>query len=44
MNNRNNTRHYNSLKEMRTKVLKKLLDANNHKEKLTKNGKNKISI
>tara|TARA_R100000541_G_scaffold6448_1_gene13987 strand:- start:500 stop:919 length:420 start_codon:yes stop_codon:yes gene_type:complete len=44
INIRNNTRHYNSLKEMRAKVLKKLLDANNHKEKLTNNGKNKISI
>ena len=44
INIRNNTRHYNSLKEMRAKVLKKLLEANNHKEKLTNNGKDKISI
>ena len=44
INIRNNTRHFNSLKEMRGKVLKKFLNANNHKEKLINNGKNEINI
>lgn len=44
INIRNNTRHFNALKEMRGKVLKKFLEANNYKEKLINNGKNEINI
>jgi len=41
---RNNTRHFNALKEMRSKVLQKFLQANNHKDKLINNGKNEVNI
>ena len=44
INIRNNTRHFNALKDMRGKVLKKFLEANNYKEKLINNGKNEINI
>ncbi len=44
INIRNNTRHFNALKDMRGKVFKKFLEAKNYKEKLINNGKNEINI
>jgi hypothetical protein len=44
INIRNNARHFNALKEMRSKVLQKFLYAKNHKEKLINNGKNEINV
>ena len=44
INIRNNARHFNALKEMRSKVLQKFLHAKNYKEKLINNGKNEINV